>query len=285
MEHFTEEELDQYVALASRIHDVARVVDPITCKCESGDIFCFQVWGKQSSCENCVSVHAVKTGEKTTKFEFMPNKDIYYVVSTPVERENGKVVAVETVNKINDNALIGAYGHSEFAEQIIRYNEMLSHDSGTGLYNKGYLQEQLDKLKEEPDRQVTAVMCDVDSFKNINDKQGHMVGDEILSDIGKVLKDSLEEGVNGFAARFGGDEFVLLIYGKEKEYIEKLVNHIKKDVDDLKSHYQNKFDISLSIGTASTQEGIPVEELLHKADENMYQDKMAYHREHDEPEK
>lgn len=229
---------------------MARVVDPVTCQCRSGDELCFQVWGKQSSCENCVSVHAVKTGEKTTKFEFMPNKDIYYVVSTPVERENGQVVAIETVNKINDNVLIGAYGHAEFAEQIIHYNEVLSHDSGTGLYNKGYLQEQLDKLKEEPDRQVTAVMCDVDSFKDINDRQGHMVGDEILSDIGKVLKDSLEEGVAS-----------------------------------LKPHYQNKFDISLSIGTASTQEGVPVEELLHKADENMYQDKMAYHHEHDESEK
>lgn len=276
MKKLTKKELKEYIELASRLHTLARVVDPVTCRCQMQELLCFRTWQKKSRCENCVSAHAARTGNITTKFEFMPNKEIYYVISTPVELEDGSVVAVETVNQINDDTLIGAYGHTEFANHIIQYNEALNHDPGTGLFNRRYLQEQLDTVKLAKNPRVSVIMCDIDNFKLINDQYGHIIGDEVLIEIGRALEYSLDETVNGFVSRFGGDEFVIVIFEKENEFVNILIQTIENNLRLVKEKYKNRFEVSLSMGVASLQEGVTIEELLDKADHLMYLDKQKH---------
>ena len=276
MEKFTKQELNKYIELASRLHTLARVIDPVTCRCQMEELLCFRTWQKKSRCENCVSAHAVRTGNITTKFEFMPNKEIYYVVSTPVELEDGTVVAVETVNQINDDTLIGAYGHTEFANHIIQYNEALNHDSGTGLFNRKYLQEQLDTVKLAKKSKVSVIMCDIDDFKLINDQYGHIIGDEVLIEIGRALEYALGDGVNGFVSRFGGDEFVLVIFEQDKDFMAALVEEIRHNVKKVAEKYKGRFQVSLSVGMASLEDGITIEELLDRADHFMYLDKEQH---------
>ncbi len=276
MEKFTKQELNKYIELASRLHTLARVVDPVTCRCQMEELLCFRTWQKKSRCENCVSAHAVRTGNITTKFEFMPKEEIYYVVSTPVELEDGTVVAVETVNQINDDTLIGAYGHTEFANHIIQYNEALNHDSGTGLFNRKYLQEQLDTVKLAKKSKVSVIMCDIDDFKLINDQYGHIIGDEVLIEIGRALEYALGDGVNGFVSRFGGDEFVLVIFEQDKDFTAALVEGIRYNVKKVAEKYKGRFQVSLSVGMASLEDGITIEELLDRADHFMYLDKEQH---------
>ena len=280
MDKLTKKELEEYIKLASKLHTLVRVVDPITCRWEEKEALCFKTWQKKARCENCVSAHAARTGNITTKFEFMPDKEIYYVIATPVELEDGKIVSVETVNQINDDTLIGAYGHTEFANHIIQYNEALNHDSGTGLFNKRYLQEQLDTIKLAKNPKVSVIMCDIDNFKLINDQYGHIIGDEVLIDIGQALECSLDDKINAFVARFGGDEFVVVVFDENIEFVDLLVKTIEENVVEVAKKYKGQFEVSLSIGVASLEEGFTIEHLLDKADHFMYLDKKKHkHRE------
>lgn len=282
MQQLTKEELKQYLTVASKIHGLVRVVDPPSCRCGGADKeaadACYRVWGKSSRCENCVSAHAVATGKTATKFEFMSNQETYYVVSTPIRlAEDGKVLTIETVNIVNDDMLLGAYGHSEFAAHIIEYNETRTRDAGTGMFNKGYLMEQLAEAKCANGAIVSVMMCDVDHFKCINDRYGHMQGDEVLIDVAKALRAALDYHINGFVARFGGDEFVLVIFEQHKEFLTQLKNRIAEEMTFLEKKYMNLFPLRLSIGCACTEDGIAVENLLSVADQEMYVDKKKNH--------
>ena len=281
MEQLTKEELKQYLTVASKIHGLVRVVDPPSCRCggaekEATDP-CYRVWGKSSRCENCVSAHAVATGKTATKFEFMSNKETYYVVSTPIQLEDGKVLTIETVNIVNDDTLLGAYGHSEFAAHIIEYNETRTRDAGTGMFNKGYLMEQMAEARCATNAIVSVMMCDVDHFKFINDRYGHMQGDEVLIDVAKALRGALDYDINGFVARFGGDEFVIVIFEQHKEFLNKLKGRIEEEMTYLERKYIDRFPLHLSIGCASTEDGIAVEDLLSAADGEMYKNKKKNH--------
>ena len=282
MKRLTKEELKQYLTVASKIHGLVRVVDPPSCRCGGADKeaadACYRVWGKSSRCENCVSAHTVATGKTATKFEFMSNQEIYYVVSTPIQlAEDGKVLTIETVNIVNDDTLLGAYGHSEFAAHIIEHNEARTRDAGTGMFNKGYLMEQLAEAKYANGVIISVMMCDVDHFKYINDRYGHMQGDEVLIDVAKALRVALDYHINGFVARFGGDEFVLVIFEQHKEFLTQLKNRIAEEMTFLEKKYVNLFPLHLSIGCACTEDGIAVEDLLSVADREMYVDKKKNH--------
>lgn len=281
MQQLTYEELKQYLTVASKIHGLVRVVDPPSCRCgglekEAADP-CYRVWGKSSRCENCVSAHAVATGKTATKFEFMSNKETYYVVSTPIQLEDGKVLTIETVNIVNDDTLLGAYGHSEFAAHIIEYNETRTRDAGTGMFNKGYLMEQMAEARCATSAIVSVMMCDVDHFKYINDRYGHMQGDEVLIDVAKALRGALDYEINGFVARFGGDEFVIVIFEQHKEFLQELKGRIAEEMTYLERKYRDRFPLRLSIGCACTEDGIAVEDLLDAADGEMYKNKKKNH--------
>lgn len=284
MQRLTKEELKQYLQVASKIHGLVRVVDPPSCRCggagakEAQDP-CYRVWGKSSRCENCVSAHAVATGKTATKFEFMSNKETYYVVSTPIELEDGEILTIETVNIVNDDTLLGAYGHSEFAAHIIEYNETRTRDSGTGMFNKGYLMEQLAEAKCAKGAIVSVMMCDVDHFKYINDQFGHMQGDEVLTDVAKALRGALDYHINGFVARFGGDEFVLVIFEQHKDFLKELLRRIKEEMKFVTQKYAERFPVEISIGCASTEDGVAVDELLSESDRQMYRNKKKHHEE------
>jgi diguanylate cyclase (GGDEF)-like protein len=87
-------------------------------------------------------------------------------------------------------------------------------DALTGLYNRHYLYEVFPKLHSEARRQgrvLTVIVTDVDRFKDINDRYGHLVGDRALVHVARILKECTR--ISDFAFRTGGEEFMLLISG------------------------------------------------------------------------
>ncbi len=155
------------------------------------------------------------------------------------------------------------------------------HDELTGLYNRFYFIEQLKKalyLAQRHQRYGAVLFIDLDNFKVINDTTGHKAGDALLKMIAKKLKNALRE--EDVLARFGGDEFVVLIedLGEDEGQAVKLVRRV---VDKLLSSIayghivdQKVYQVTASIGIALFHHGeIEIDDILRYADSAMYEAK------------
>lgn len=153
---------------------------------------------------------------------------------------------------------------------------LISNDSLTEIPNRRklmhYLTESVKSLKQ--DEELWFMFIDIDQFKQINDRWGHMEGDRILKELTIVLKEFCRE--NGcFCARFGGDEFAIVQKQKDKfeffvkDELEKFVN--KKNI-----LINRKSKLSLSIGvTKFSPDDCTVDDIIKRADKEMYRSKMG----------
>ncbi|HOK39432.1 MAG TPA: GGDEF domain-containing protein [bacterium] len=152
--------------------------------------------------------------------------------------------------------------------------ELSEKDGLTGVYNHSYFQNKLKSLIEskknnEIKDEITLLFFDMDDFKQINDKFGHIYGDTILKKVANILKSSLPE--NSILARYGGDEFVALVFNQSSELIEEIIkNKIFKDLNNLKDEEKN-ISISVSVGIGNITANIGnKDELLKQVDTAMY---------------
>lgn len=106
-------------------------------------------------------------------------------------------------------------------------NQTIYTDYLTGIYNRKWLDFMTQRLisREESGGNLSAIFIDLDDFKEINDQHGHDEGDRVLKEIALVLQNCLED--LGYVARYGGDEFYILIRHKQIDYIEKVVEKLK----------------------------------------------------------
>jgi len=118
---------------------------------------------------------------------------------------------------------------------------------------------------------VVAV-CDMDNFKDVNDRYGHLVGDEILRNIGHLLRSSIRQEDDAF--RWGGDEFVILFHNQRVEVARKRMTEIEGRLRDFRVRGFGVLPITFSWGIAES-EGRPLREVLDEADHRMYALKRA----------
>ena len=167
----------------------------------------------------------------------------------------------------------------KYEELIKIYEEMNEfleykayHDTLTGLYNR----EAFEKiLKTELTRAklskttLALIFLDLDNFKSVNDTYGHHYGDKVLRKVGEILNSSVRKG--DIVARYGGDEFILLIHSKGDLEPERIAKRIKREIEEGLQEYK----ISVSYGIAIYgKDGSSPEELLSVADRNMYKQKI-----------
>ena len=146
------------------------------------------------------------------------------------------------------------------------------HDALTGLYNRAYFEEELERYNFPRYYPLSIVMLDVNGLKVINDTFGHQEGDRLLQHLSQILTSVSRQG--DILARIGGDEFAILLPSTTSEEAHKFCQRIKKACQ------QDKIELiylrpNISLGHA-TQEGKykDVNSLLKVADRNMYQDKL-----------
>lgn len=137
-------------------------------------------------------------------------------------------------------------------------------DRLTGLLNQAALAKRTDSLDEFSG--VVAV-CDMDNFKSINDGYGHLVGDEILRNIGNLLRSSIRQEDEAF--RWGGDEFVILFHNQNLPMVKSRMQEIRRRLSDFRVRGHGVLPISFSWGTAEGS-GAALRETLHAADQDMY---------------
>ena len=165
----------------------------------------------------------------------------------------------------------------------IRQLERLSIiDELTGLYNKKYL---IEFLRREVNRSqrfgfmVSCIMMDVDHFKKINDTYGHLRGDRVLKELGILLGEMIR--TYDFAARYGGDEFTLLLsQQKDPKGPVDLANRIRKAIEgrsfgSVPSRRPFRVTVSIGVATVMPDKTTNPEKLLEQADKALYKAKAG----------
>lgn len=160
-------------------------------------------------------------------------------------------------------------------ESMDKVRDLSFRDSLTGLYNRRYLFSEGETLYQKiRDGQIpgVAALVDIDHFKGINDTYGHAFGDVAIKAVASAM-DMLYSG-NGIVARIGGEEFCVLLEldpGKALAAFERL----RREIEKMKlPHLDNEISLTISIGV-STRAGASLEEMIHMADERLYEAKTS----------
>ena len=156
-------------------------------------------------------------------------------------------------------------------KEMQREIEYLSyHDQLTGMYNRRYYEETLNRLEKEGSLPLSVVMLDVNGLKLANDVYGHQTGDQLLRRMAQVLADVCDQ--REICARIGGDEFVILLPEQDaaaaKVLEEKLLKAMAADDE-------SPIPLLAAVGCATkTHDRQDVLEVLHQAEKRMYQHKF-----------
>ena len=173
------------------------------------------------------------------------------------------------------NHIVMAIENAQLYEETV---QLAFTDSLTGLYNRRYLMEQIDRDFARATRHkecLSVIMTDLDGLKTVNDNFGHSEGDAFLCEIAKVIK--RETRASDVAARWGGDEFMILAPDTECEDACRIGERIRSEVElcTLKSGGRQT-TISVSVGVASyPTHATQITELFQRADDAVYQAKKS----------
>ncbi len=161
---------------------------------------------------------------------------------------------------------------TESKQAEARLNYLSFHDSLTGLYNRNFFQEEINRLQDGRYSPVGIVVCDLDALKFVNDSLGHENGDKLIIKTADILRENFR--TSDIIARIGGDEFAVLIMGTNQSMMESLVNRLRTGVERYNSQ-DSILHLSLSIGYAISEIDPPdMQALFKEADDKMYREKI-----------
>ncbi|MBW2407931.1 MAG: diguanylate cyclase [Deltaproteobacteria bacterium] len=182
----------------------------------------------------------------------------------------------ESINKLKQRIKKTEKDARTMAKKADYFQTAATKDGLTGLYNRKAFDQRLnDALKtfSEEGKPVSLILFDVDNFKWINDTLGHVAGDKILQKVAHCLGEAFRKG--DFIARYGGDEFAVVIEGLTDEIAQKKI----LDFNDLfskkrfVSHNIGEINVTVSAGITMSIEGDNIEDFINRADKNMYESK------------
>lgn len=160
-------------------------------------------------------------------------------------------------------------------DKLRKLNEELYSDSIkdglTGVYNKKYITMLLQEKIKKSSIPLTIAMIDIDHFKKINDNYGHLIGDEILKKLADLV--TAELGINEKFGRFGGEEFLILMFDTQLNTGYELCEKIRSKVSNYRFEYECSH-ITLSIGLAELKCNDSSSSLIKRADDCLYKAKL-----------
>ena len=264
---------DQPEALLERlkgIFDIVRLVDPESTKVLSlgkdGRLTempgtCHMVWNKSGRCENCISSKALARKESLNKIEFKDDQ-AYFVMAKYVE-VGGRDCVLEMVSKLSDGRWLDMGGRRMLLDRGSNFDRSAFVDSLTGAYSRQYFE----CFLAESEQVEGVVMIDVDHFKEVNDRFGHLVGDKALQSVAQSILSNLRQ--TDVLVRYGGDEFLLLVpHIRPGEHV---IQRVREAAASARVEGYPELELSASVGGVC---GVhPLTEAIRQADEKMYQNK------------
>ncbi len=264
---------DQPEALLERlkgIFDIVRLVDPESTKVlglgKDGRLTempgtCHMVWNKSGRCENCISSKALARKESLNKIEFKDDQ-AYFVMAKYVE-VGGRGCVLEMVSKLSDGRWLDMGGRRMLLDRGSNFDRSAFVDSLTGAYSRQYFE----CFLAESEQVEGVVMIDVDHFKEVNDRFGHLVGDKALQSVAQSILSNLRQ--TDVLVRYGGDEFLLLVpHIRPGEHV---IQRVREAAASARVEGYPELELSASVGGVC---GVhPLTEAIRQADEKMYQNK------------
>ena len=164
---------------------------------------------------------------------------------------------VKEINLLNNKY----YVHILFdITEHVKYILDLKKDALTGLNNR----REMDKYTSNIDEKCIIALLDIDDFKRVNDTYGHQFGDEVLKNLGEMIRKSIRK--DDFAARYGGEEILIIFNSKNSE-------SVKKRIDEINRKFNEKFkdkNITFSAGLALYDGKEKIENSIKNADIALY---------------
>ena len=242
---------------------------------------CPVVIGRNADCEICILDNSVSRRHVCIEFR----GDEYYAVD--LQSMNGTLVnnVPTTECKLEDGDylrvgnciyrfLSGGNVEADYHEEIYRLTII---DALTEIHNKRYLLEFLDRelvRAARHDRHLALVLFDIDRFKAINDEFGHLCGDLTLRELAGCVKKEIRQ--DELFARYGGEEFAIALPETSLDEARAAAERIRQLVEAHPFVYGDRtYQVTISLGVAATKgaEVIRSEDLIHRADEKLYQAK------------
>ena len=157
-----------------------------------------------------------------------------------------------------------------------------TRDSLTGLYNRGAIIERLEEqlaLAKRTGHPLSVILADIDFFKGINDRHGHLVGDEVLREVSLCLQTQMRK--SDYLGRYGGEEFLFVLFPCHADEVAEAAVRFRLAIDGASivsaRNSSMQIDVSISLGTSSTSEqpDVNIDALLRQADDALYRSKAA----------
>lgn len=177
------------------------------------------------------------------------------------------------IQNYNYGIILGQVGFT-LSELLIYFNNQkkeANYDELTGVYNRRAFNKRANKIYYS-NKSMFLMLMDADDFKIINDKYGHLEGDQALIQIAYILNSAINNTHKNYSlARYGGDEFVIVGNIQNKDEVAQLINQIEEEEKKYNKETNNKYNIKLSIGYALQNDNhTSVEDLIKEADALMY---------------
>ena len=184
----------------------------------------------------------------------------------------------QVIANISGNALENAVLFEAIQSKKSLLEDLAVRDGLTKLYNHQYFHNRLEEEFSRAQRYNLSLSClfiDIDDFKVVNDRYGHIAGDVVIKRIGRLIEEMLRK--SDIAARYGGDEFALLLLNTASDGANMVADRVLKMIRELsfQQFMGDTVTVSIGVATYSNKNLTSYEELLHLADKAMYQAKQT----------
>jgi diguanylate cyclase (GGDEF)-like protein len=239
------------------------------------------VLGREPECDICLTDPSVSRRHAL----FQPDAEGYWVID--LKSTNGtsvnKVRVTECRLHDGDDLRFGncicrflasSNVEAQYHEEIYRLSVS---DALTHVRNRRYLLQFLERELQRAGRYrrpVALVLFDIDDFKRINDRLGHLGGDYTLRELAACTESSLRR--EGLLARFGGDEFAIVLPEANREVAVRVAERIRRQIEEHQFSYEGiPYSLTVSLGVAATNgnESVSCERFINEADAHLYEAK------------
>ncbi len=221
----------------------------------------WDVFSKEEADKRYEAVKWVFSNKATKVIEVrVPTKagDTYYITTAkPYFNSQGEVIVVICISKnITERKKM---------ESELKY--LSTHDILTGLYNRNFFEGEMERMGRDRSFPISMIICDVDGLKSVNDRYGHIDGDNLLRGLAEHMQTVFRP--DDIIARIGGDEFGILLPHTDEKTTNTYIKQLESRLLELAGS-----ELSLSIGTATAREDDLLQNVMRIADDRMYNMKM-----------
>ena len=185
-----------------------------------------------------------------------------------------KVFNVSIVELEDEQYLISLTDISDTILKQIQLEDKSTHDKLTGAFNREYFESHYKLIINEYTKEnhlLVFSILDIDFFKKVNDTYGHDIGDKVLKQFVEIVRDSSRN--DDLVIRWGGEEFLLLLKVKSVDNAKKILENIRKSIDE--AYFKEVNHITSSIGATIYKENEKIEDSFKRADEALYEAKNS----------